>query len=314
MKIKFWGVRGSIPSPVTPQEYRSKLTAIIQRIQPDDLLSQDSRELFIAALPEYLSSAIGGNTTCIQVTGSAGDSLIIDAGSGIRELAHHLDITGLASGIFHILLSHFHWDHIQGLPFFAPYLYQDGSRFHFYHTDPKFPEYLRTLMKTPFFPTPLPESGSRLQYHILPESSVRIGPFMVTHRAMKHPGGCIAYRIEENGKAFIFSTDTELVETDFNRTEDNIAFFQKCDLLIMDSQYTLNEAIEKFNWGHSSYSLAVEFAAAWEVPRLALFHHDPLNSDKKLYSMVKSAREYSRRSKSSLREIFSAREGLEVII
>jgi phosphoribosyl 1,2-cyclic phosphodiesterase len=129
---------------------------------------------------------------------------------------------------------------------------------------------------------------------------------------MNHPGGCYSYAIEEDGVKAIYSTDTELREEDFRRTPENRAYFQDADLLILDTQYTLGEAIEKYNWGHSSFSLASDFAATWGIKRLVLFHHEPSYSDLKIESIFKSASWYIEHLESRGIEVFLAREGLEL--
>ena len=129
---------------------------------------------------------------------------------------------------------------------------------------------------------------------------------------MNHPGGCYSYLIEEGGIRAIYSTDTELREEDFRRTPENVSYFQDADILILDTQYTLGEAIEKYNWGHSSFSLASDFAATWGIKRLVLFHHEPSNSDLKVESIFKNAAWYIEHLESKGIEVFLAREGLEI--
>jgi ribonuclease BN (tRNA processing enzyme) len=120
--------------------------------------------------------------------------------------------------------------------------------------------------------------------------------------------------VEENGKTVIFSTDTELVQEDFSRTPENIAYFRDADVIVLDSQYTLDEAIEKYDWGHSSYSLAVDFAAEWNIANLVLFHHEPQYNDNKMYSIANSARWYRSHLNKERPNIMLAREGLELDI
>ena len=129
MNLKFWGVRGSIPSPLSSQKFMSKIQAIIQQISVSDLQSMNTRERFISQLPKWLTSTVGGNSPCVELSISDNEVFIFDAGSGIRELGKVL-IENFNCKI-HIFLSHFHWDHIQGLPFFDP-LYNPNFEIHFY--------------------------------------------------------------------------------------------------------------------------------------------------------------------------------------
>ena len=314
MKVRFWGVRGSLPSPLTPSQYRSRIAAIIQRITEEDIGSQRSRELFLSKLPGYLKSVTGGNTTCVELSAESGGSIIFDAGSGIRELSRELVSSGCVKGTFHIFFTHFHWDHIQGLPFFTPYLFKDDCVFHFYHADGGIRENLEYQMNTRFFPVPFPSNEKRIHFHKIPESGVNLGDLHIAYRHMKHPGGSIAYKVKEKNRSFIFATDTELAESDFEKTDDNDAFFKDADLMVLDSQYTLDEALDKTDWGHTSYSLAVDFALSWDMKKLGLFHHNPNYSDKKLHSVENAAIEYCTRSSGSRLTVFSAFEGMEVVI
>jgi phosphoribosyl 1,2-cyclic phosphodiesterase len=121
---------------------------------------------------------------------------------------------------------------------------------------------------------------------------VQIGKATVAWRKMNHPGSSYAYSVTEGVKRFIYATDTELSSEDFIRNDDNAAFFGGAEVLVIDSQYTLGEAIEKYNWGHSAFSLAVDFASTWGIRKLYLFHHDPSYDDRKLNSIWQSARWY----------------------
>ena len=131
-------------------------------------------------------------------------------------------------------------------------------------------------MKNPYFPVTIDLFSKSIKYNVLGNDSIRIGNAEISWRRMKHPGGSYSYKIEENGKTMIFSTDTELQDSDFEKNKKNIKYYQSSDVIILDSQYTLDEAIEKYDWGHSSYSLAVDFASAWNINKLVLFHHEPL--------------------------------------
>jgi phosphoribosyl 1,2-cyclic phosphodiesterase len=310
MKVKFWGVRGSIPTPIKPSQLQSRIAAIVQRIQPSDLVSQESREAFLAGIPPYLIETVGGNTTCIEIRLKDNSCIIIDAGSGIRELG--IDILKKRDKVkkFHIFFTHFHWDHIIGLPFFDP-AFIPGYEIHFYSPRNIMESALREQMKFPYFPIEMDAFGADLFFHEIGETPVSISGARITWRRVKHPGGCFSYKISEDGKDFVFSTDTELTERDFRRTEENINFYKDTDLIVIDSQYTLGEAIEKYDWGHSSYSMAVDFAAEWKIPKLVLFHHEPKYDDKKIYKILNSATWYEKHIENSKLEIFLAKEELE---
>lgn len=314
MKVKFWGVRGSVPTPLTPQQLQNRIAAVIERIQPHDLTSEDTREVFLARLPAYLLETVGGNTTCLEVVTKTGTEIIIDAGSGIRGLGQSIleRHTG-GKKECHLFFTHFHWDHIQGFPFFDP-AFKKGYTIHMYSPVDDFEQILKDQMKLPYFPITMDLMPADMVFHKLDGRGIEIEGVSIKWKRMKHPGGSYSYRFEEKDSVFIFSTDTELTEEDFIKNGENTDYFSGVNLLAIDSQYTLGEAIEKFDWGHSSYSLAVDFAAEWGIERLALFHHEPKYEDKKMAQILKSAGWYKHHlgSKVENMEILLAKEGLEL--
>jgi phosphoribosyl 1,2-cyclic phosphodiesterase len=308
MKVKFWGVRGSIPTPVSSEAVQRKISTVIQRARPEDLLDATSRELFLSRLPSWIFGTTGGNTPCLEVRLESGQILIFDAGSGIRELGKSLNPASANETAYQIFFSHFHWDHLQGLPFFDP-LFNPKASIHFRSPEDGLEEILRGQMKSPYFPVPLDGTRARLTFNKLGKGPLAFGKGQVSCKRMNHPGGCFAYKITENERSFIYATDSELIGKDFERTEENIVFFQKADAIALDSQYTLGEAVDKYNWGHSSFSLAVDFAAEWEIRTLYLFHHEPMYDDKKLSTNLQSARWYATHLGKKAPEIHLAEEG-----
>lgn len=314
MKVKFWGVRGSIPTPLTPSQLESKINAVVQRMTPEDAADIQSRQTFLANLPDSLINTIGGNTTCVEVLLNDGTRIIIDAGTGIRELGLSLLKRKDSNKDFHLLFTHFHWDHLQGFPFFDP-AYIPGNRFFFYSPLAGIENFLQEQMKFPYYPVTMDGAmGAERHFIQIPEGVFRLGSAEISWRRVKHPGGCVSYKITEGDKSFVFSTDTELLPRDFEKTPANREFYEGVNVLIMDSQYTLDEAIEKYDWGHTSYSLAVDFAAVWNIPRLGLYHHEPKYGDNKIYSILNSAKWYLSHQDNSDIDIFLTTEGLELTI
>jgi phosphoribosyl 1,2-cyclic phosphodiesterase len=312
MKVKFWGVRGSIPTPLTQSQLKSRIAAAVARIRPSDLQSAETREAFLAKLPPYIFGTVGGNTTCLSIHAPNTPLVIIDAGSGIRELAAMVNRQPQKVREFHIFFTHFHWDHLQGLPFFSPAGYSKSSRIYLYSPKRNLEEIIRGQMVPPYFPVDLDAMAAQKHYIHLQDRDSRLGEMMIHWKHMRHPGGSVAYKMSHNGKSMIFSTDTELSPDDFKRTPENIRFFENADLLILDSQYTLGEAIEKYDWGHTSYSMAVDFAAEWNIKTLALFHHEPLYNDRKIFGMLNSAEWYRARLGKKKFRVVLAVEGMEV--
>ena len=313
MKINFWGVRGSIPTPTSPARIKSKISAIIEQVTPDDIVSPETRERFLAGLPPWLFGTVGGNSPCVSVSfEDSKECIVFDCGSGIRDMGVTLLQEKTKIDQYHVFLSHYHWDHIQGLPFFAP-AYNPANKFDFYSPANDIERYLRGQMLPPYFPVTMDVMGSSKNFHKM-QGEVIVAGRTINFRKMNHPGDSFAYSVNENGKRFIYATDTELSTNDFQKTKENIAFFKDADMIVIDCQYTLGEAIEKYNWGHSAFSLAVDFAANWKIKHMIMFHHDPTYDDHKLYGILQSARWYLERMNIKGIELTLACEGLEVTI
>ncbi|MDR3191649.1 MAG: MBL fold metallo-hydrolase [Treponema sp.] len=313
MRIRFWGVRGSLPAPPSPAQIKSKISAILERLTPEDIASADSRERFLSELPPWLFGTVGGNTPCVTVNqDNSPDIFIFDAGSGIREMGIALARETPKPSRYHLFFSHFHWDHLQGLPFFGP-AYDATVAIDFYSPNRELENFLQGQMRAPYFPVGMDTMGAKKTFHTLSGKITLLG-MDISCKKVNHPGGCYCYRVDDGKHRFIYSTDTELSPMDFEKTEENAAFFTGADLLVIDCQYTLGEAIEKYNWGHSAFSLAVDFAANWGIRQMVLFHHDPSYNDRKLFNILQSARWYTERMNIKNVELTLAVEGMEILL
>jgi len=311
MNVRFWGVRGSLPTPMTPARIKSKISAILEQVTPEDITDSESRERFLAGLPPWLFGTVGGNTPCVSVDlNDSNECFVFDCGSGLRELGMaHINENRKVTQ-YHIVMSHFHWDHIQGIPFFRQG-YNPSVNMNFYSPIPEIEQIIRGQMVNPYFPVGLDSMGSVKKFHKI-EKSINISGRVLTIKKMNHPGGSYAYCLNENGKRFIYATDTELTTGDFEKNEENSSFFKNADLIVIDCQYTLDESIDKYNWGHSAFSLAVEFSANWGIKHMVMFHHDPSYDDHKLYGILQSAKWHLERMNIKGIELTMACEGLEI--
>jgi phosphoribosyl 1,2-cyclic phosphodiesterase len=238
------------------------------------------------------------------------DSIIFDAGSGLREYGIAAVREKPKLEHYHVFFSHFHWDHLQGLPFFNP-AYDPLVTVDFYSPMKNLESALHGQMTSPYFPVHMESMGSKKNFHLLSEP-VELGKVKISYKKMNHPGDSYSYKVHQGNRNFIYATDTELSANDFLKNDENTAYFKDADTIVLDSQYTLGEAIEKYNWGHSAFSLAVDFAANWGIRHLILFHHDPTYDDKKLFNILQSARWYTDRMGIKGIEISLAMEGMEI--
>jgi phosphoribosyl 1,2-cyclic phosphodiesterase len=247
----------------------------------------------------------GGNTSCVSVRTDAGALLVLDCGTGIHELGQTLVRDGgRVDG--HLLISHTHWDHIQGLPFFAP-LFQPDNVWHVYGPrglDTSIDNTLAGQMQYTYFPVQLLDFGAQMEYHDLVEGQLEIEDVTVTTGYLHHPALTLGYRIEADGVIVVYSTDHEPSHgasddpaqlDELNREEaHHVALVRDADLLIHDAQYLREEYPAKVGWGHSPVEYAVDVAAAAEVRRLALFHHDPTRTDDAVDALLARARDRAR--------------------
>ncbi len=267
MQVRFWGVRGSVAVSGTP----------------------------------YIHT--GGNTTCLEVR-HGGERLVLDAGTGLRELG---DAMGPGPHKVSLLFTHVHWDHIQGVPFFAP-AFHPGSEINLLGVSRPSGSVLDALarqMRPPQFPVTLEQLPARIGHTPLTSGEPHeVGPFRITPVDLEHPDGVVAYRIEAGGQSMVFATD---VEHGGGLDRRLVALSSGCDLLVHDAQYTTEEyegraGPSRQGWGHSTWQQAVDAARAAEVGELALFHHDPARDDAAVVAIETLARQ-------QLPRVRAAREG-----
>lgn len=316
MKVKFWGVRGSLPAPIRPREIEQKIFQAVSGAQGIDLNDKEAVTTYVRSLPYYRRGTAGGNTSCVEIRGD-GTEIILDAGSGIRQLGLELmqGPLGQGKGNIHLLISHTHWDHIMGFPFFSP-AYAPGNRIMIYARHPRIRQRFRDQQHPDHFPVPLETMLADVQFvHLQDDSNVTIGEFTVSTIPLHHPGGSYAFKVERDGCAFVYATDAEYKGLLAATMEQYVAFYAGSEALVFDAQFTLEEAMEKEGWGHSSSLVGVDIALRANIKRLILFHHEPSYTDEKLQEIYdKTLRYYEAQRQGQTLEILLAREGLELEI
>jgi phosphoribosyl 1,2-cyclic phosphodiesterase len=317
MYVKFWGTRGSIPTPLASQTIEQKIRQALTGAAGLDLSDETVIERYIERLPFIDKHTTGGDTACVEVR-SGDQLLIIDAGSGIRLLGLELMQQGYAQGNRQIdlLVTHTHWDHIQGLPFFLP-AFVSGNQLIFYSPFDDLKNRLIQQQDPTFFPVPVNYMSATLEFNQINENEWhQIGNFRVYPLRLSHPGIAYGYRIEDGQSCLVMATDSEYKRVDRASTERYVEFFKDADLLIFDAQYSLTEVLDKLDWGHSTAIMGAEFAHRANVKRVAMFHHDPTSNDEKIWEAREQAEAYLmyRLAQPDSCEIFVACDGLSLEI
>lgn len=308
VQIKYWGVRGSLPSPLDPRDYRSRIQEVLKRSKSAWKENPDlSEEAMFDSLPPYLAGVVGGDTTCVELR-SGEEQLIFDLGTGARRLGYDMLARG-HKGDLHVLMTHTHWDHIQGWPFFAPG-FIPGNHVHFHSCIPDCEQRFTRQQEFEYFPLAFKDMQAERTFHTYDQGdSFDIGSFKVKTEALIHPGGSTSYRVDQGKKTFIFATDTEFYGPELKALiKKKKPFFKGADLLVMDAQYSLKESEQKIGWGHTAMVIAVDCAIEWGVKKLALTHHEPAHDDASTYRLFEEALEHNRQYGDAL-EITLARQG-----
>ncbi|MBF0528192.1 MAG: MBL fold metallo-hydrolase [Deltaproteobacteria bacterium] len=316
MRIKFWGVRGSIPTPINTDSITDKITRALSLAKGVNLDDPEAIKSFVDSLPMEIKGTCGGNTSCVEVN-LAGHNLIFDAGSGLRELGLHYmqGPFGRGQGVAHFFMSHTHWDHIQGFPFFIP-AYIPGNKFYVYSPKKDLQAKFTTQqIDQDMFPMKLDQMASTKEFVSIGPEGVSLDGITVDCILLHHPGGSYAYRIKAENKILVYATDGEYQDLSFTALQRYLDFFSQADVLIFDSMYTFSESMVKEGWGHSSSLVGVDMAVKTGVKNLVLFHHEPTYHDSQLVEILeKTTQYYSLVRENSHLEVTLAIEGQELVI
>jgi len=316
-KVIFWGTRGSLPVALTSSDIRQKIVAALSAANGRKFASQAALGAFVDTLPFATAGTFGGHSSCVEIVTDGGEHFICDMGSGARPLGQAKIATyGVPHPqTYHLFISHLHWDHLMGFPFFTP-MYIPGNRIIIHGCHRQLEEAVRLQMRAPCFPVDYSQAGAKIEFDLMtPGKPHFIGGLNVTPKLQLHAGDSYGYRFESVDRTVVYSTDSEHKLEDPGEREGFVQFFAKADLVIFDAMYSLAEAVSvKSDWGHSSNVVAVELCQAAAVKSLALFHHEPMHDDQKLAALLAETRrleEITRHDQPAL-DVFSAYDGLTV--
>jgi phosphoribosyl 1,2-cyclic phosphodiesterase len=316
MRVRFWGTRGSLPVALTAAGVRQKLLAALRAARGRPLATEADLERLLTSLPFAVAGTYGGHSACVQLETGSFDHFVCDMGSGLRPFgqAAMAQRTAGAAQTFHVFMSHLHWDHIMGLPFFVP-AFMAGNRVVIYGGHAELEAALRRQQDPPSFPVDFSIFGAKMEFvHLEPGKRHEIAGVGVTSMLQRHTGDSYGYRFESQGKVVVYSTDSEHPLAQPEHTERFVNFFRNADLVIFDGMYSLADAVSvKADWGHSSNIVGVELCQLAGARHLCLFHHEPVFDDAAIESVLAETRRLEEITRGVTRvRVSAAYDGLEI--
>ncbi|WP_337186034.1 MBL fold metallo-hydrolase [Phenylobacterium sp.] len=289
MRVRFWGTRGSLPVALTAGSVQAKIAAALAAAGGRTFADTAEAARFAAeSLPFSTYGTYGGATSCVEVEGADGAFIVCDMGSGLREFGidSFRRIAGGHPPVYHFFLSHLHWDHIMGFPFFGP-AFNPAATIVIHSGHPDAETALRRQQEEISFPVPFEWLRATFEFQVHePGVPFEAAGLTVTLAAQHHSHDSYGYRFEKNGKAVIYSTDSEHKVENMDAEKAFEAFFADADLVVCDTMYSLGDTVSlKQDWGHSSNVVAVDLCQAAGARTLALFHHEPTYTDEDIQRM-----------------------------
>jgi anti-anti-sigma factor len=317
LRVRFWGTRGSLPAPLREGAVRVKIHDALVAARGQTLETEAAIDAFIdSRLPFSVSGTFGGNTSCVEIVTGGDEYVICDLGTGVREFGNRVmnEHDPTAKRCFNVFLSHLHWDHIMGFPFFRP-AYIPGNLIRIHSCHAALGEALHKQQSDPCFPVDFRALPATIEFVALePGRTYEIAGLYVASIKQFHAGDSYGYRFSRGDKTIVYSTDCEHKYSNLDQSYPFIAFYRNADVLIFDAMYSLADAISvKEDWGHSSNVVAVELAQAAQVKRLVLFHHEPAYDDHMIEEVFAETVRFEEISRPGYKvEVISAYDGLEL--
>jgi phosphoribosyl 1,2-cyclic phosphodiesterase len=316
MRVRFWGTRGSIPVALTSNDIRDKIVTALMKASGRTFANAQAAGAFVRdELGFAVHGTYGGHTPCVELETGGESYFVCDFGSGARPFgAHVMARQAGRPAVINAFMSHVHWDHIMGFPFFRP-AYVPGTVLRIHGCHQVLEQAFRLQQDPPCFPVPLSAMRANIEFIALePGRTTVVDGVGVTPSLQLHGGDSYGFRFELQGKAVVYSTDSEHRVEDAAQRERVVAFFRDADLVIFDAMYALADAISvKEDWGHSSNVMGVELAQAARVKKLVLFHHEPVNNDAALEKILAETRRFEELTAEDHRVLVSsAYDGMEI--
>ena len=319
MLIRFWGTRGSLPVALTTRALQAKMVLALVAASGKKLDTQQKAWRFIENELDFsVSHTFGGHSPCVQIDCGGEEYVLCDLGSGVRPFGNTVIATRGAQtpAVYHVFMSHVHWDHIMGFPLFSP-AYIPGNRIRIYGCHDVLEAAFRRQHGAPSFPVEFDQLAAQIEFiRLEPGRRYEVAGLSVRAMLQSHSGDSYGYRFEHGGKSVVYSTDSEHKLEDQTLTNAFVEFFRNADLVIFDAMYALADAVSvKADWGHSSNIVGVELCQTAGARRLCLFHHEPMYSDNRIYKVWRDTRRLEELTRTGAPlEVLAAYDGLEVTL
>ena len=317
MRLRFWGTRGSIGVALTAADVRDKLAQALLQASGRTFASYEEAHAYASAELDFsITHTFGGHTPCVELEPGSDEYFVCDMGTGARPLGVHvLAKQGKNNpATVNVFMSHVHWDHIMGFPFFGP-AYVPGTKIRIHGCHDVLEHAFRLQQAAPCFPVDFTQLAAEIEFVKLePGKSHQVSGLTVTPHLQLHSGDSYGYRFEKDGKAVIYTTDSEHKLENRAEAESFADFFRNADIVIFDAMYALAEAISvTADWGHSSNIVGVELCQMARAKHLVLFHHEPANDDDTLEGLLKEARRFEELTRGDhALKVSAAYDGLEI--
>ena len=259
-----------------PGEWAQHFEAVLRGFFASGYRDPSGIRDYMKSLQIPFVGSYGASTTCVEVR-TAQSQLIIDGGSGIRLLSERIMSGAIAGGKgpFHIYMTHYHWDHVIGLPFFTPH-FLPGVQIHYYAVHEDVEKLVRGVFQKPYFPVSFETLPSQIQFHVVePRKPFAVGDLTLTPYQLDHPDPCWGLKVEHGGLTYSHCVDTEGTRVSRADLGDDLPLYQNVDLMYFDAQYTFPELADKANWGHSAAQIGLDLAFRENIKRVLFAHHDP---------------------------------------